>query len=218
MINNQDNVSFQGWRRGTRSLGIWHRAGRKWVASQPVSDVRVRRRNLTEGGDIADTLRHDAVGKKPVDSARRGLGERAVAAVEFALATPLLFVILGGAADLGLSQYCKASLANAVATGAEYAVMTGTSVTSANIRNVVQYASFLDKTSLSVTVIGPASYCVTGATPTLSSVTAGSNCSDGTIAGQYVQISAIYTNQRLMNGFLGSSSLALTESATVRLQ
>ena len=55
----------------------------------------------------------------------RGLGRRAAAMVEFACASPLLVILLGGAHDLGLAQYSRISIANAVAAGAEYAYLVG---------------------------------------------------------------------------------------------
>jgi Flp pilus assembly protein TadG len=146
---------------------------------------------------------------------------RATAALEFALATPMLVVILGGAADLGLAQYYRTNLANAVAAGAEYAYLTGTTVTSTNIQSVVTNTMFLaagDSANLSVSVTGPRGYCVTGTGPTMTSASAGSVCGgDGSIAGTYVIISATYTHSGLMNGFMSLSSEAITESATVRL-
>ena len=145
----------------------------------------------------------------------------ATAALEFALATPMLIVLLGGAADLGLAQYYRTNLANAVAAGAEYAYLTGITVTSTNIQSVVTNTMFLapgDSTNLSVTVTGPRGYCVTGTGPTMTSATAGSVCSgDGSTAGTYVIISATYTHNGLMNGFMSLSSETITESTTVRL-
>ena len=146
------------------------------------------------------------------------LGTRAAAAVEFVLCTPLLIVLLGGAHDLGLAQYSRATLANAVAAGAEYAYLTGPPVTATNVQNVVIKTSFLTSTNLIVTVTGPTGYCVTGTGPTKSGAAYGSVCSDGSTAGLYVVITATYTNTGIMSGFMAASSYALTESATVMLK
>jgi Flp pilus assembly protein TadG len=140
--------------------------------------------------------------------------------LEFALATPLLVVMLGGAADYGLAQYYRTNLANAVAAGCQYAYLTGTTVTAPNVKSVITNAMFLPagaSSNLSLTVTGPAGYCVTGTGPTMSSVTAGSLCSDNSIAGTYMIITATYTNTGLMNGFMSAATQAMTESATVRL-
>ena len=147
------------------------------------------------------------------------LAERATAALEFAMATPLLVLMLGGAADFGLAQFYKTNLANAVAAGAQYAYLTGTSVTSANIQTVVTDAMYLPtgaSANLAFTITGPRGYCVTGAGPTMSAATAGSTCSDGSTAGTYVIISVTYTNTGIVAGMF-NWPLAITESATVRL-
>jgi len=151
---------------------------------------------------------------------RRAPSNRATAALEFAVATPLLVIMLGGAADYGLAQFYRTNLANAVAAGAEYAYLTGTGVTSANIQTVITNTMYLPtgaSTNLSFSVTGPKGYCVTGSGPTMSAATAGSTCSDGSTAGTYVIISATYTNTGIMNGFGGALSQPMTESATVRL-
>jgi hypothetical protein len=132
----------------------------------------------------------------------------------------LLVVMLGGAADFGLAQFYRTNLANAVAAGCEYAILTGANVASTNIQAVVQNTMFLPTgaaVNLSVVVTGPKVYCVTGSGPTMSAATAGSTCSDGSSAGTYVMITATYTNTGLMNGFMSLSSTTMTESATVRL-
>jgi Flp pilus assembly protein TadG len=145
---------------------------------------------------------------------------RATAALEFALATPLLIIMLGGAADYGLAQFYKTNLANAVAAGAQYAFLVGTGVTSANIQSVITNAMYLPNGAsgnLSIIITGPRGYCVTGSAPTMSAATAGSTCSDGSTAGTYVIISATYTNTGLMGGFWAVLSQPINESATIRL-
>ena len=146
--------------------------------------------------------------------------DRATAALEFALATPLLVVMLGGAADFGLAEFYRTNLANAVAAGCEYAYLTGPTVTSSNIQTVVRNTMFLPAgaaANLSVVVTGPKGYCVTGSGPTMSAATPQSMCSDGSTAGTYVMVTATYTNTGLMNGFMSLSSTTMSESATVRL-
>jgi Flp pilus assembly protein TadG len=153
-------------------------------------------------------------------SRRRSAWNRATAALEFAMASPLLIIMLGGAADYGLAQYYRTNLANAVAAGAQYAYMTGTGVTAANIETVITDAMFLPtgaSANLSWNVTGPRGYCVTGSGPTMSAATAGSTCSDGSTAGTYVVITVTYTNTGLMAGFHSLLSQPMTESATVRL-
>jgi Flp pilus assembly protein TadG len=153
-------------------------------------------------------------------SARDAASRRATAALEFALATPMLVVLFGGAADYGLAQFYRTNLANAVAAGCEYAYLTGNTVTASNIQVVVQNMMFLPAgaaANLSVNVTGPKGYCVTGSGPTMSAASVPSTCSDGSAAGNYVLITATYTNTGLMHGFMSTTTQPITESATIRL-
>ena len=158
---------------------------------------------------------------------RRLTRRRATAALEFALASPLLMIALGGVADLGRAQYNRVMLANAVSAGAQYAYMIGTSVTTANITSVIQSTSSLPNASTSVTVtysgVSPGVpsagwYCVTGSGPTVTSSTSGGTCSDGSTAGYYISFKATYTFNGLLNGFMSASSQTMSEQATVKIQ
>jgi hypothetical protein len=176
-------------------------------------------------GGPAGMLRAWLSGRAGLRGWRRGsryLGRasriRATAAVEFAMATPLLVITLGGAADFGLAQFYRATLANAVAAGCEYAYLTGTGVTSANIKTVITDSMPAGaSTYLTLSVTGPSGYCVMGSPPTMSAATVPGTCTDGSAAGTYVLITATYTNHGIMNGFMALSSTSTTESATVRL-
>ena len=166
--------------------------------------------------------------------------------VEFACATPLMVILLGGAHDLGLAQYSRISLATAVAGGAEYAYLVGsgyapTDTTSINglavlagtvvIRGTPQVSSTQTITTstangvttltagiMTVTVTGPRWACltVTGNTVTLPAGTG--TCLDGSPAGLYISIDATYSNTGLMAGFISPSSYVVGESARVLLQ
>jgi len=153
---------------------------------------------------------------------------RATAALEFALASPLLLIILGGAANFGLAEFYRTSLANAVEAGAQYAYMTGTGVSTANIKTVIQDAMGLSASAaanLSVNFTGsspgvtsPGWYCITGTGPTVATSTQGTTCSDGSPAGYYIWFQATYTNTGLLNGILTATNLTTSEPVTVRLQ
>ena len=168
-------------------------------------------------------LFHKIIRLRQVAAGRR----RATAALEFAVATPLLVVMLGGAADYGLAQYDRVMLANAVAAGAQYASLIGSTVSTANITSVIQQASNLPNASTSVTVtysgVSPGVpsagwYCVTGTAPTVTASMSGGTCSDGSSAGYYISFSASYTNAGLMNGYMALASNTIVEQATVKLQ
>jgi Flp pilus assembly protein TadG len=159
----------------------------------------------------------------------RGSWSRGSAALEFAMATPMLIILLGGTADFGLAEYYKANLANAVAAGAEYAYITYGATSAVNTTNItavvtdVMYLPTGASANLLVTYSptnGPGWFCVTtsGATATLSASSQGTICSDSSPAGYYITITAVYTNTGIMGGFGVMLSQPMTESAVVRLQ
>jgi Flp pilus assembly protein TadG len=158
---------------------------------------------------------------------RRFAGKRATAALEFAMASPLLMVMLGGAADLGLAQYDRVRLANAVGAGAEYAYLKGVTVTTASITSIVQLASNLPSATNNVAVVytgvspgvpSPGWYCLTGSGPTVTSSMSGGTCNDGSAAGYYISLKASYVTTGLMHGFMSAASQTMSEQATVKLQ
>jgi Flp pilus assembly protein TadG len=165
---------------------------------------------------------------RPIEFPRCLMGRRGTAALEFALATPLLLIMLGGAADFGLAECYRTILADGVAAGAQYAYLTGTGVSTANIQTVVQDAMYLPSgagTNLSFSFAGtspgvqsPGWYCVTGTGPTAAASTQGTTCSDGTSAGYYVWFKATYVNTGLLNGIMTAANRTMSEQVTVRLQ
>lgn len=149
--------------------------------------------------------------------ARWLLGDRrAVAAVEFALVAPLLLLIMGSVVDYALAFRNKGILSNSVSQAAEYAALFGTSVTAANVKAVVQQTLSLPPAA--VTVVGPACYCVIGTPAVATSKTCGQTCSDSSIPGTYIAISASYTFTPTMPVLSNLANTVLTESAWVRLQ
>jgi Flp pilus assembly protein TadG len=157
--------------------------------------------------------------------------------MEFAVASPLLILLLGGAADYGQAMFQRSALANAVAAGAEYAFLIGngvapasvaTTVTQANITSVVQdtfssisglqTAVTLTYSSISPGVPSPGWYCVTGSAPTVTSSTSGGVCSDGSSAGYYVSFKASYTFNGIMGGYMALTSNTISEQTTVKVQ
>jgi Flp pilus assembly protein TadG len=151
---------------------------------------------------------------------------RAVAALEFAGVAPVLLVVLGGTVDFGLANYNRTALANAVAAGAEYGLLQGSSVSVANVKTLVQNASFL--TGVVATVPALACYCVTGFPPTQTSATCApagtkstaansTTCADGSFAGYYMSISANYAYTGMLGLFSDPSGFNMTETALVRL-
>ena len=142
--------------------------------------------------------------------------------VEFGLLCPLLVTALGSVADFGLSIWSRARLSDAVSHGAEYAAVVGPGVSGTNVQSAVTKA-VTPLTGVSVTVTGPACYCVSGSPAALSySGTYSNGACSGTCTnsspGLFVQISATYTYSPVMPFYERFASTTLTENAVVRLQ
>jgi Flp pilus assembly protein TadG len=154
--------------------------------------------------------------------------QRAVAAIEFALVSPMLLAFIGGLTDFGLALADQGRLASAVAQGAQYAYLNPTTVTVPAIQTIVVAAASLPGMKASnVIVTGPSFFCVTAGTPPTLAKTTGApptqvtvttTCSDGTNAGSYVEIHATWVYPALMPGYSRLAGPALTEDVKVRIQ
>jgi Flp pilus assembly protein TadG len=146
---------------------------------------------------------------------------RAVAAVEFALAVPVLAWAFAGATDFTFAQWRRSALSSAVAQGAYYTFRTGPTVSTTTVQSLVQNAAAFSGVSVN-TIAAPACYCPAGTPAVLgSTVACGSTCTDNSTAGQYLTITATYT----LSSFFPGHSLynliggaAISDSVTVRLQ
>ena len=143
---------------------------------------------------------------------------RGTAALEFALVCPVLLLMLGGLSDYALLIWTKNRLADGVAQAAQYAFITGISVTSAGISSVVQNAASLPSAVVNTPSPITACYCVTSAGSPAQVQTCGQPCPDQSTPGTYVSISATYQYQPLMPLLSLMTSPQISESAFVRLQ
>lgn len=139
--------------------------------------------------------------------------EHGNAALEFALASPILLVLLVPMADLGIAFSEQIQVQQAAEAGAQYALLHG--YDSSKISGAVTAATTLTSVSAAP---APSQSC---GCPTGSAITAascGSTCGDGEAAGSYVFVNAqaSYTPQ-LPYSVLGSG-VTLTAQATVRVQ
>jgi|GEM_PF-722358 len=171
-------------------------------------------------------------------------------AVEFALISPVLVLILAGTVDIGASLKAKFDLSTAVSAGSNYALLGATKVNSAggsalagniiavvasglgsaggNVQVVINNgASVSYNASTAVTTqSGTASnadlcYCPTGTAGSVtwgSSVTCGSTCPTGGIAGKFVTISANRSFSPLFGGMGIVSSGNITVQAMIQPQ
>ncbi len=158
------------------------------------------------------------------DHDRRGhhlRDRRGVAAIEFALCSPLLLVMLAGLSDLGFAMRSKMKLASGLANAAGYTYSyyqtNGSLASSAVLTAIVRDTSQLTGATLS----GPSSgcYCPSGSPVKLgSSVSCGSTCGNGAAAGTYVTIGATTTYMPLMPWYGIVTSTTLSDTTTVQVK
>jgi len=140
-----------------------------------------------------------------------------VAAVEFALISPLLAFMVIATVDIGMGVYRQMQVENATQAGAQWAIKNGYDSTS--ISNAVTSATSAPGISVSP---APSQFCgcvnVNNGSSTISTVTCGTICPGGALAGTYTTVSAQMTyNTVLSYGFL-PDTYNLSSQATVRLQ
>jgi Flp pilus assembly protein TadG len=136
-----------------------------------------------------------------------------VAAIEFALAAPILVAALVGIADVGMGIYKQMQLINAVQAGARYAMTNGWN--SVQIQNTITNAT--DLAAISATP-APTHSCGCPSGATIATATCGSTCASGAPAGTYVTVNAqfAYTPVIPFVGFGGA--LTLVAQSMVRIQ
>jgi Flp pilus assembly protein TadG len=152
---------------------------------------------------LADRLRH-----------LRGC-DRGVAAVEFALAAPILLGALVPVADLGIAFAKQQQLRQAVQAGTQYAATHPWNQTSpADIASAVTAATPLTGVSVSPS---PAQQCGCPNGSAIAAATCGSSCSGGATAGYYVVVSAQLTYTPVLPySLLGSRVLSAQSTIRVR--
>jgi Flp pilus assembly protein TadG len=146
--------------------------------------------------------------------------KRAVAAVEFALVSPVLFMLLAAAVDFGLFNTGRTQLNQAISAGAQYAQLKGTAATATNVQSFIVAASRLS--SVTSTATAPACFCIIGDV-SLRQLSAQMPCTtlcpdNVSISTYFMTIGATYTYQSLLpfwDGFAGGTA---TASTTVQLQ
>ena len=172
---------------------------------------------------------------------------RGVAAVEFAIFVPILWLMLAGAVDLGGVLYTEFQVNNAVSAGAAYAQLNVSQVNSTNGATLAQNVATVveTQTSASDAVVvndGPTSiitkgsqaasgaasnadlcYCPTGSAsaPTWgSAVTCGTACpgSNTGYAGKFIAISASTTYTPLFSSYGIVKNGAISAAAIVQVK
>lgn len=155
------------------------------------------------------------------------LDRSGLAALEAALAMPVLLLLLGATTDYALMFNDRAQLAAAVSSAAGYAFIAnqahlgGTvSVSADDVRAKLLASTSL--TSVSATVSGPTAYCLSTSSGSPGSVsmisgTVGTACPSGKPPGVYMIITARWTYTPTLPAFSTLSNTTISENAVVRL-
>ena len=159
--------------------------------------------------------------------------QRGAAAVEFALVAPVLLLLLGGVTDFGGVMAAKSQLANGLAQGVQYALLTGPSVSGATVRGIVRTGAANAGLGpvVSAIVTGPACFCPSGSPVVLSKTftalsvtyTCTGTCpvtpSQPVASPQaFMIVTASFTYSPLMPFYSGLASPTVSETVTVKLQ
>jgi Flp pilus assembly protein TadG len=139
--------------------------------------------------------------------------ERGNAAIEFALATPILLGLLVPVADLGIAFTQQIQVQQAAQAGAQYALLHGYS--SSAISNAVTAATNLSGVSAAP---APTQSCGCPTGTTISAAACASTCANGETAGTYVYVNAQSSYTPVLPYSVLRSGTILTAHATVRVQ
>jgi Flp pilus assembly protein TadG len=139
-------------------------------------------------------------------------GRRGTAAIEFALAIPILLIVLVGTVEIGFAVYEAMQLYNSAEAGALYASKYG--FDAGGIANSVTGATGLKGITASP---APVTFCGCPSAGGVVTATCGATCVSGGVAGTYVRISAAYTHQTILNYPTFGLPTTLTAQSVVRL-
>ena len=173
---------------------------------------------------------------------------RATAAVEMALISPLVLILLAGIIDFGRMLHDKLKLASVVASAGEYALLSAASINSGNgatlaatLGGIVANSNGAAWAGAAVTVnAGPSSVVANGATtpsgtaanadrcwcPTGNpgswawgaAATCGTACAGGTLAGKFVSVTGSRSFSAIFGHYGLISDRVLRENTIVQAQ
>ncbi len=182
---------------------------------------------------------------KQIGALLSGRGNDGVAAIEFAMVTPVFVLILAGTADLSGLVIAHFRLETAVAAASNYALLNNAEVSSSDgaslASNVASIAAATASTSATVVVNDGPTATVSGGTTTTSgtagnadlcfcptgtptsvtwgtSLTCGSACAAGGTAGKFVLVTASYTYSAIFTSYNFFNGGVVTAAAMVQTQ
>jgi Flp pilus assembly protein TadG len=138
------------------------------------------------------------------------------AAVEFGLLAPMLLILLTGIVEIGMAGYQSMQVQAAAEAGALYASIHGAASLTAVANAVV---SATDTVGITATP-APTTFCgCPGAAGVVAQGTdCTTKCSDGTLPGSYVSVSASVTHTPIMPFLNLPIATTLVGRSTVRVQ
>jgi Flp pilus assembly protein TadG len=144
--------------------------------------------------------------------------ERGVSAIEFAFIAPVVAILIIGIIDFGMGLWRQMEIANAAEAGAAYAAAKGWNSTTSGIDGAVTSATNLPSSSITVSLNNWSNWCGCPNTSSgVTSATCGSDCSDSSLAGHYVIVSASTSYSTIVPWPGISSPLTLASTAYARL-
>lgn len=142
-----------------------------------------------------------------------GDGAAGVAAIEFAIAVPLLLMFAICTFDIGMGFYRKAQVENAAQAGAQYALLHGFNV------GAIQNAVTASTSNPGVTASpSPSQFCGCASSGGISPAPCNSACPSGSTAGMYVSVSAQANYTPVISYPLFPDSFNLAATSTLRVQ
>jgi Flp pilus assembly protein TadG len=141
---------------------------------------------------------------------------RGIAALEFALAAPILLAALAPLADLGIAYSQDQQLRQAVEAGAQYAAIHPWNQ---NAPTAIA-AAVTAATPLTGVTASPAPYQLCGCPngSGITTTTCGYYCTNGQTSGYYVVVSAQLTYRPVLPYSVLGSSKILTAQSTIRIR
>jgi len=145
------------------------------------------------------------------------LGRRAAAAVEVAVAFPIVIILFGNLVDYGLMLRRHAQLAAGVGNAAGYASEIGASVPTATLQSITTASSWLAGANAIATAA--TCHCPSGTPRTLGpALVCTATCPDGAVAQRYLTVTGSYTYTPLFPQVIGATPRTLTHAATVMVR
>ena len=141
--------------------------------------------------------------------------ERGAQLIEMAILTPFLLLVLLGATDFARVSYYAITLANAARAGAQFA--TQSSLAAMNTAGI-QAAAELEAENIGTISVVSSLSCRCPGSPTVVSCTAGATCAGDAVKELYTTVTASRTFETLVSWPGIPSPVALSKTATMRVQ